>query len=151
MSVGNELSKAIRERIAELHAIAPESIGDRMEYVLTEWDDEKGIYSFTCRTFDWMRNGPGTLHGGMCATVIDQAMGFVAYCAKPGQGTAPTVSMNVSYHRPLIPGQDVRVTVWVQSVTKSLMHFSAEAALLADPNKLCLSGNATYFYRPDAQ
>ena len=118
-----QVKEALRERIRELHWIAPGSIGDLMEYRLTRWDDDRGEYIFTCKTFDWMRNGPGTLHGGMCATVIDQAMGFVAYCAKPGEGIAPTVSMQTSYHRALIPGQDVVVTVRVLSRTKSLMHF----------------------------
>jgi len=147
VSEANKLSQTIMDRIAQLHAVAPGSIGDLMEYRLIRWDDDLRVYTFTCKTFDWMRNGPGTLHGGMCATVIDQAMGFVAYCAKPGEGIAPTVSMQVSYHRPLIPGQDVIVTVRVLSLTKSLMHFTAEAALNHAPQKLCLSGSATYFYK----
>ena len=151
MSGVNDLSKAIIARIAELHAIAPGSIGDLMEYQLISWDDREGVYTFSCKTMDWMRNGPGTLHGGMCATVVDQAMGFVAYCAKPGQGTAPTVSMQVTYHRPLIPGEEVLVTVRVLTVTKSLMHFTSEAMLRQAPDKLCLSGSATYFYKPAAQ
>ena len=148
MSGENKLSQSIINRIAELHAVAPGSIGDIMEYRLTAWDDDRGEYIFTCKTFDWMRNGPGTLHGGMCATVIDQAMGFVAYCAKPGEGIAPTVSMQTSYHRALIPGQDVVVTVRVLSRTKSLMHFTAVGAQIQAPVKLCLSGSATYFYKP---
>lgn len=150
MNAVNNIGQAVCDRIAELHRIAPGSIGDQMAYRLIAWDDELGSYTFTCSTMDWMRNGPGTLHGGMCATVIDQAMGFVAYCAKPGQGTAPTVSMQVSYHRPLIPGQDVLVTVRVLTVTKSLMHLTAEASLLSEPQKLCLSGSGTYFYKPVA-
>ena len=148
MSGENKLSQSIINRIAELHAVAPGSTGDIMEYRLTAWDDDRGEYIFTCKTFDWMRNGPGTLHGGMCATVIDQAMGFVAYCAKPGEGIAPTVSMQTSYHRALIPGQDVVVTVRMLSRTRSLMHFTAEAAQIQAPEKLCLSGSATYFYKP---
>lgn len=151
MNAVSNVGQAVCDRIAELHRIAPGSIGDLMEYRLLSWDDTTGSYTFSCRTLDWMRNGPGTLHGGMCATVIDQAMGFVAYCAKPGQGTAPTVSMQVSYHRPLIPGQDVIVTVKVLTVTKSLMHLTAEASLLAEPQRLCLSGSGTYFYKPSAE
>ena len=148
MSAANNIGQAIIARIAELHSIAPGSIGDMMGYRLLSWDDGARTYSFSCRTMDWMRNGPGTLHGGMCATVLDQAMGFVAYCAKPGQGTAPTVSMQVTYHRPLIPGEDVQVNVTVLTVTKSLMHLSAEAVRFSEPEKICLSGSGTYFYKP---
>lgn len=148
MNAVSNVGQAVCDRIAELHRIAPGSIGDLMEYRLLTWDDDAGVYTFSCRTMDWMRNGPGTLHGGMCATVIDQAMGFVAYCAKPGQGTAPTVSMQVTYHRPLIPGRDVLVNVRVLTVTKSLMHLTAEASLFTEPERICLSGSGTYFYKP---
>ena len=147
MNAVSNLSKAIAQRIEELHAVAPGSIGDQMSYRLIDSDDVLGVYTFSCKTMDWMRNGPGTLHGGMCATVVDQAMGFVAYCAKPGQGTAPTVSMQVTYHRPFIPGEDILVKVRVLTVTKSLMHFSAEAMRFSQPDKLCLTSSATYFYK----
>ena len=75
-----QIKEALRERIRELHRIAPGSIGDQMQYEVL--DGEEGVYKMRCRTFDWMRNGPGTLHGGMCATIVDQAMGFVAHCVK---------------------------------------------------------------------
>ena len=70
MSGENKLSQSIINRIAELHAVAPGSIGDIMEYRLTAWDDDRGEYIFTCKTFDWMRNGPGTLHGGLCVLLL---------------------------------------------------------------------------------
>lgn len=144
------MEAVIRARIAELHEIAPGSIGDQMHYELLGSDQQQGIYHLRCNTLKWMRNGPGTLHGGMCATVVDQAMGFVAYCIKPGAGIAPTVQMQVTYHRPLIPGERVLVDVRVISVTKSLMHLSAEAFLETSPEKVCLTASATYFYKPSA-
>lgn len=139
------LAKIIRDRIAELHAIAPDSIGDRMHYSLLACDAERGEFQMRCQTEPWMRNGSGTLHGGMCATVVDQAMGFIAYCLKRGEGTAPTVQMSTTYHRPLIPGEDVRIYVRVLSITKSLINLSAETYRANEPEKLCLSATATYF------
>jgi uncharacterized protein (TIGR00369 family) len=144
----NELATTVRARIKELHEIAPGSIGDQMCYeVLSSSVDGRTLH-MRCRTFDWMRNGPGTLHGGMCATVVDQAMGFAAYCLKPGPGVAPTVQMQVEYHRPLIPGESALVDVHVVSQTKSLMHLSAEAYAENQPEKVCLTASATYFYKP---
>ena len=142
------MAELIRGRIAQLHEVAPDSIGDQMHYQLLDCDPARGEFTLRCETKDWMRNGPGTLHGGMCATVVDQAMGFVAYCVKPGEGTAPTVQMQVTYHRPLIPGKDVRIQVRVISITKSLMNLSAEACLTEAPEKTCLTASATYFYKP---
>ena len=131
--------------IERLHQLAPGSIGDLMEFSVISEDRGRGEYAFRCRTFDWMRNTGGTLHGGMCATVVDQAMGFIAHCVKRGEGTAPTVELQVSYHRPLIPGEDVVVKVRVISVTRTLMRLSSEAYQAAKPEKICLTATATYF------
>ncbi len=135
----------VRDRIALLHNAAPGSIGEQMDYRLVRMDAEKGEYLLRCRTFEWMRNANGTLHGGMCATVVDQAMGFIAHCVKQGDGTAPTIEMQVSYHRPLIPGEDVLVRVKVVSVTRRLMRLSSEAFQASNPEKVCLTATATYF------
>lgn len=144
----DKISEIVRKRIAQLHEIAPDSIGDRMHYELIDCDTAHGEFVMRCVTEPWMRNGPGTLHGGMCATIVDQAMGFIAYCIKPGEGIAPTVQMSTTYHRPLIPGEGVLICVRVQSVTKSLMNLSAEAYRESTPDRLSLSASATYFYKP---
>lgn len=139
---------AVGYRIRQLHECAPDSIGDRMNYRLLSCTGGGREYLFSCRTFDWMRNGPGTLHGGMCATVMDQAMGFVAYCIKPGEGIAPTVEMHMEYHRPLVPGKEVHVRVQVVSAGKTLMHLAAQAYQADQPDRLCLSATGLYCYKP---
>ncbi len=139
------LEQIVRDRLASIHALAPGSIGAQMDYELLDCDPEAGEYTLLCRTFDWMRNIPGTLHGGMCATVVDQAMGFIAHCVKRGEGTAPTVELQVSYHRPLVPGEDVVTKIKVVSVTRSLMRLSCEAYQAGKPEKVCLTATATYF------
>lgn len=138
----------VRQRLALIREVVPGSIGDMMQFTLLQYRPEAEEYIFRCVTADWMRNVAGTLHGGMCATILDQAMGFIAYCVKPGEGAAPTVQIQVAYHRPLIPGEDVIVRVRVGSVTKSLMHLSCEAALASSPDRICLSGTGIYFYKP---
>ncbi len=143
----SSLEEIVRNRLEEIHTAAPESIGALMNFRLLSCDTRAGEYTMRCATLPWMRNIPGTLHGGMCATILDQAMGFIAYCVKPGEGIAPTVQLQVSYHRSLIPGEDVLVKVNVKSVTRSLMHLSAEAYSVNTPEKLCLSGNAVFFFK----
>lgn len=139
------MEKIVRDRLEAIHSLAPGSIGDQMGYELLDCDEAAGEYTLLCQTFPWMRNIPGTLHGGMCATVVDQAMGFIAHCVKRGNGTAPTVELQVSYHRPLNPGEDVIVKVKVVSVTRSLMRLSSEAYQAGKPEKVCLTATATYF------
>lgn len=143
-----QMTELVRSRIALLHEVVPDSIGDLMHYQLLGCDVEKGEYILRCETREWMRNAAGTLHGGMCATVVDQAMGLIAFCIKPGEGIAPTVQLQVTYHRPLIPGEDVLIHVHVISTTKSLIHLSAEVYEAASPERLCLTSTGIYFYKP---
>ena len=139
------MEQIVRDRLAAIHTLAPGSIGAQMNYELLDCNVAAGEYTLLCRTFDWMRNIPGTLHGGMCATVVDQAMGFIAHCVKRGAGTAPTIEMSVSYHRPLVPGENVVTKIKVVSVTRSLMRLSCEAFQVGEPDKVCLTATATYF------
>lgn len=137
----------MRGRIAEISDTAPGSIGDMLHFRLLECDPEQGEYTFSCRTELWMRNVAGTLHGGLCATVLDQAMGIVSYCLKPGDGTAPAIQLKADFHRSLCPGQDIVVKVQVVSVTNSLMHLTAQAMQPPQQEKICMSGSGIYFYK----
>ena len=148
MSAANDMGAVVRRRIAQISEEVPGSIGDMMQFQLLDCDVEKGDYTMSCKTFPWMRNFAGTLHGGMCATILDQAMGFISYCLKPGEGTAPTVQIEVDYHRPIIPGEDVIVNVHVVTATRSLMNLTSEAVQASNPEKICLSGSGIYFYKP---
>lgn len=148
MNLSENFESSLRRRLEQLHTDGSGTIGDMLDLRLLEIDPLQGTVLLRCATASWMRNLAGTLHGGMCATVVDQAMGCVAYCAKPGEGIAPTVSLQVNYHRPLIPGEDVLMRIRVLSVTGSLIHLSCEASVASRPEKLCLSCTATYFYKP---
>ena len=142
-----DMEPSVQNSIAGLHRKAPGSIGDRMDFRVLSEDREAGEYTLQCRTEPWMRNALGTLHGGMCATVVDQAMGFVAYSYMTGQGTAPTIQMSVNYHRPLVPGEDVAVKVRVASMTRSLITMTFEAFQAGKPEKVCMTGSATSFLK----
>ena len=140
-----DMEERIRARLQAIHDLAPGSIGAQMEFSLLDCDVQAGEYTMLCKSKDWMRNIAGTLHGGMCATAVDQAMGFIAYCVKREEGTAPTIELQVSYHRPLIPGEDIVVRVNVVSITRSLIRLSARAYQFGREEKICLSATATYF------
>lgn len=142
-----DLGEKVRRRIAEFGEIAPGSIGEMLRFQVTGYDSDQDTVSMICETMPWMRNSAGTLHGGMSATILDQAMGFVSYCLKPGAGAAPTIQLKVDYHRPLHPGERVAVRVHVVSVTASLMKLTAEAFRVSAAEKICLSGSGIYFYK----
>lgn len=140
-----DLAEKVRRRIAQVDASIPGSIAEMLRFEVV--GEDKGDIVMTCGTMPWMRNSAGTLHGGLCATILDQAMGFVSCCLKEGNDIAPTVQMSISYHRPLHPGEQVIVKIHVVSVTHSLMNLTAEASQASCPEKICLSGSGMYFVR----
>lgn len=145
------MRQQIEERIHQLHAAAPGSIGDQMQMCLLQCDAENGEFLFRCETQPWMCNAVGTLHGGMCAALLDQAMGLIAFCLKPEEGIAPTIQLQVNYHRPIQPGKQVQVKVRILSRTGRLIMMQAEAAEADKPGILCVSGTGTnYFSRRQA-
>ena len=135
----------LQERIRLVSQEAPGSIGDQMEYKLLRWDPERQEATMTCRTLPWMRNFAGTLHGGLCATVVDQAMGFVSNALRGGHAVVPTVQLSVNYHRPLLPGGEVLVKVRLESATRRFMTLTAQASQIQAPEKLCISATGLYY------
>lgn len=133
--------------LSRLHEVAPGSVGDRLGLEALEYDDKKKEFLLRCPTKEWMRNAHGTLHGGLCATIADQAMGSVACCYKRGEGIIPAIELSLNYHRPLIPGENVLIRVRVMAATRTLIHAQAELFRESQPEKLCTSARATYFYK----
>ncbi|MBQ7416069.1 MAG: PaaI family thioesterase [Oscillospiraceae bacterium] len=137
----------VRKWLNRLHEVAPGSAGDRLYLEALEYDQSSKEFLLRSRSEDWMRNAHGTLHGGLCATIADQAMGSVACCFKQGEGIIPAIELHLNYHRPLMPGEDVLIRVRPVSVTKTLIHMSAQLYRQSAPEKLCVSASATYFYK----
>ena len=138
-----DLGERVCCRIKQVSDECPGSIADMLNFQLVSCGQRDVV--FTCRTQPWMRNASGTLHGGLCTTILDQAMGFVCHCLIPGEGSVPTVHLEVNYHRPLDPGEQVVVKVHVLSVTRSLITLNAEAFQATNPEKISLSGSGTHF------
>ena len=134
------------ERIAQRN---PGTIAEMLKFNVISCDEEKDDYVFSCKTEPWMCNHYRTLHGGICATILDQAMGMVCCCLKKGFGVCTTVQLESDYHRPVMPGEDILVKVHVVSVTRSLINMNAELYQISKPDKICVSGSAIFFYKDD--
>ena len=149
VNAGNEhsdLRERVRSRIAQINESESESVAGMLRFQLVSC--ENGDIKMTCQTMPWMRNPAGTLHGGMGAAILDQAMGFVAYSLREGEGIAPTVHLAVDYHRPLCPGEPVSVKVHIVSVTRRFFTLTAEASQVSCPEEICLSSSGTYYFKP---
>lgn len=138
---------AVAEVIRQIGSAADGTIGDCFHFRLDEEKTNENCFVFLSTTENWMRNATGTLHGGIIATIADQAMGQCAYCMKPGSGIVPSIELQVHFHRAFQPKTEIQVNVYPVSVTKSVMSFRAELFRAEDPDKLCASASGTYLYK----
>lgn len=67
-----DLEERVRRRIAQVSDECPGSIADMLNFQLVSC--ARGDVIMTCRTLPWMRNPAGTLHGGLCATILDLSL-----------------------------------------------------------------------------
>lgn len=136
-------------RFGLLHEVAPDSIGDMLHMELEGYADHSEDFLMTCDTYPWMQNPIGLLHGGIISTILDQGMGMLAHCMIPEGGFAPSISLNVSYVRPMHTGKRVLLKIHVESATRTLIHMRAEAYEAERPEKLCVTGTGVYYYKSE--
>lgn len=141
-------AQAMQASLDRLHDCAPGAVGDSLSLRLLDCSAQARTYTLRASTAEWMRNVNHTLHGGMCAAVLDQAMGCAAYCAMPAPGIAPTIQLQVNYLRAIPVGEDVNLRIRVVSVTRHLIHVVSEAWTGENESRTCLTASATYFFRP---
>lgn len=142
---GITVSERIENRLEWIYSVGGDTIGGAFRLQLQSGNNEKKEYTFLSHTEDWMRNVIGTLHGGSCAALADQAMGCVANCLFTDETHAPTTQLQLNFHRPLLAGDDMLVTVRVVNISRSMLHMAAEIYAVKDPEKLCVSSSAIFF------
>lgn len=143
-----QIKEKLDHRIKLLHEMAPESIGDQLHMELIGYSEDKREFQATFETKAWMQNPIGMLHGGIISTILDQGMGMLAHCMIPEDGFAPSIQLDVSYVRPMETERKVLLKIQIESVTHTLIHMHAQAYHLDSPDKLCVTGNAVYYYKP---
>ena len=139
----------LRKYIEVLRSNYSGTIADMLRFEVVSCDEENDNYVLSCKTEPWMCNHYGTLHGGLCATILDQAMGMVCSCIKKGYGTCTTVQLESDYHRPIPAGDDILVQVHVMSITRVLINLTAEIIHPDKPNKYAVTGSGIFFFRDD--
>lgn len=142
---GNTPSERIRNRLVWIHEVGGDTIGGAFRLQLIESDETIGTFTFVARTDPWMRNVIGTLHGGSCAALADQAMGCVANCLFANEPHAPTSQLQLNFHRPLMAGEQLMVMVRIVNVSRSMIHLSAVITRKIAPEKPCVSSSSVFF------
>lgn len=145
------LEHLVQRRLDYLQKNLPDTISAMIHLEMIQCDEANNHYVMKGKTAPWMMNFHGTLHGGLCATFMDQAMGHMAFCLKPGPGTTSTIDLNIKYHRPLLCDEEILLHIHRVSQTKSLISMACEAYRACEPEKICISATATFFYKPGAK
>lgn len=142
---GETIIERIRDRLRWINQTAGDTVGGALEMSLLDAREEDGHYLLQCITHDWMRNVIGTLHGGSCAVMVDQAMGCVANCLFDDESHAPTSQLQLNFYRPMRAGERFLIRVQVVNASRSQIHMAAQVFAEQAPDKLCVGSTAIFF------
>lgn len=146
MCNSDQLKTRILELMNQFQSAAGDSVGGMMHLQLVDCSEDGMEACFRCKTEQWMRNAFGTLHGGMSAAVMDQAMGFLTVAAMAEEGITATVQMQESYHYPIFPDSTILIRVRIISSSKSLRHLTGEICMEHIPDRICVSSTSVYYF-----
>lgn len=93
----------------------PHGWGLAME--ITESEQVRGTITFDGRH----EGGPGVVHGGAVAAVLDDALGSVLLVLKT---PAVTANLNVDYRAPVFMGRELVVEAWCERVDGRKLHLA---------------------------
>lgn len=95
---------------------------------------------------------PGIAHGGILASLLDDAMGAAFFSARLGSGF--TANLSVDYRRPLPAGRDVLVTAAIERVEESTSGSGSKKVYLVgsivdkeDPSVVYTQGKALFIVK----
>ena len=144
----NTKTEEMRARMEE-HKTAPRSPLPDLLMVhhlipsLLSYDEATMTMELAFDTLPWMAIPNGVVHGGIVASMIDNAMGMVSFIQK--EFPNPTVSMNVNYIRPVPVNTTVVVRTRVLSYGKSSAHITAELFHPDRPDHILISATGVYY------
>lgn len=100
-------------------------------------EGERAVCEYT--PCDHQQGYPGRMHGGIVATMIDEAMGWAVYGAAQWGATA---RLSVRYRRPVRLDQVLRIEAWVTRNRGRVLELRAE---VRDPaGALLAEGDGTF-------
>lgn len=96
-------------------------------------------------TKPWAANPMGIVHGGILATILDNAMGLTCCCLY--DHFTPTISMNITYSRPVPISETIRLRVEVILAGSTTAQLQAQIYLPSQPHRILVSATGVYCSR----
>lgn len=117
------------------HGVIP-----RMDPRFVSCDFEKGTLDIAYDVQEWELNPENIIHGGMTSTALDTTMGMLAhYYTHLNAPTVVTVTMNVSFLKPIALGDTFHIKCQLESVGRTLATVKAEVRLERDDILACIA------------
>lgn len=117
------------------HGVIPE-----MDPRFVSCDFEKGILEIAYDVKEWELNPEDVIHGGMISTALDTSMGVLAhYFTHLSSPTVVTVTMNVSFLKPILLGDTFHIKAELDSLGRTLATVKAEVRLEREDVLACIA------------
>ena len=116
--------------------------GLRYELVSCDYAGKSAVFAFD--TAAWMSNPGGVAHGGVVAGMLDVAMGSLTYYFN-GQRLTPTISLQVTYVRPMDLKRRVLIRVSLSSCGRTMGNVTAAAWQEGREDRIVSTGSGTYY------
>lgn len=133
---------AARAEALRTHMLERESICGRLQPKIEHCDPAGPSLLVSFPVLPWELNVNGVLNGGISATMLDAAMGTLSYAISGG--FTPTISLNVSYLRP-VPGEGtVMVRATATMAGRSVICLNGELYDARDPDRLLATAQGVF-------
>ena len=141
-----ELTQAIQNTLAHLFsACDPEQPNLHLCPRLVTCDGPSLTVELEHDTKPWMANPMGIVHGGVLATILDTAMGLTCRCLY--DHFTPTISMNITYSRPVPLQETIRLRVEVLLAGSTTAQLQSQIYLPSQPHRILVSATGVYCSR----
>ena len=138
------MERSLRAFIQHIKSDFPGTIncGFLLELESCSFADQTALFSFDVP--DWMANPGGVAHGGLVAGMMDTAIGSLTFYFS-GEKLTPTISLQISYVRPMVLGRKAHIKVSLSSCGRTMANAIAEAWQEGAPNRVVATASGTYY------
>lgn len=153
MSIPNrqaQMEQSIRDSLAELER-RQDTISGMMALHFEEYDEAGPSLTLSLVPAPWMSNPMGVMHGGIVSSALDSTMGALSFC-QVGEGSrTPTVTMSVTFLRPVPLDKKIYLRAKCSSSGRTLNNLTAELWAEGAPDRLLATACGTYFRASSGQ
>lgn len=119
----------------------PARINDMLEPEFVACSAEQQTLELRFPLNEWMLNPMGTMHGGIIATAVDLTMGSLTRFYRH-TGTISTVTLGLSYMRPVRARGSVMVQACMEKLGRSVAFLNAR--VFDADGRLCVTATASF-------